>query len=44
MTHHNPTPLEVMSYLTDATFATVVVATIALAIALQLADRIGGRR
>jgi hypothetical protein len=45
MTHHTtPTLLEVMSYLTDATFASVVVATIAFAFTLQVINRIGGAR
>jgi hypothetical protein len=45
MTHHTtPTLLEVLSYLTDATFTSVVVATIAVAFTLQLINRIGGAR
>jgi hypothetical protein len=43
MTHHNPTPLEVLSYLTDATFVTVVALTLSVFIALELINRIGGR-
>ena len=45
MTHNTtPTLLEVLSYLTDATFASAVVATIAFAVALQLINKIGGAR
>ena len=45
MTHHTtPTLLEVLSYLTDATFTSVVVATIAFAFMLQVINRIGGAR
>ena len=45
MTHHTtPTVLEVLSYLTDATFTSVVVATIAFAFTLQAINRIGGAK
>jgi hypothetical protein len=43
MTHHNPTPLEVLSYLTDTTFVSVVALTLSVFIALELINRIGGR-
>jgi len=45
MKHHTtPTLLEVLSYLTDATFTSVVVATVAFAFTLQVINRIGGAK
>jgi hypothetical protein len=44
MTHHTPTLLEVLSYLTDTTFVSVVVLTIGTFIALQFINRIGGAK
>ena len=38
------TPLEVLSYLTDSTFLSVVAIGVALVVALNFIDRIGGRR
>lgn len=36
--------LEVLSYLTDSTFMSVVAIGVALVVALNFIDRIGGRR
>jgi len=45
MTHHTtPTMLEVLSYLTDPTFTTVVVLVVGTYAALQAANRIGGAK
>lgn len=44
MTHHTtPTLLEVLSYLTDPVFATVVVLTVGTFAALNAINKIGGR-
>ena len=44
MTHHTtPTLLEVLSYLTDPVFTTVVVLTVGTFAALTAIHRIGGR-
>jgi hypothetical protein len=40
----NPTPLEVLSYLTDGTFVTVVAVLVIGFIILNALNRIGGRR
>jgi hypothetical protein len=40
--HHTPTLLEVLSYLTDPVFTTVVVLTIGTFAALQFINKIGG--
>ena len=42
--HHTPTLLEVLSYLTDPVFTTVIVLTIGTFAALQFINRIGGAR
>jgi hypothetical protein len=42
--HHTPTLLEVLSYLTDTTFVSVVVLTIGTFAALQFINKIGGAR
>jgi hypothetical protein len=39
-----PTPLEVISYLTDATFVSLVVLLVVGFIALNAINKIGGRR
>lgn len=39
-----PTPLEVLSYLTDTTFVSVVALAFSVFIALEIVNRIGGRR
>jgi|LauGreDrversion2_6_1035139.scaffolds.fasta_scaffold386354_2 hypothetical protein len=39
-----PTPLEVISYLTDATFVSLVVLLVIGFIALNAINKIGGRR
>jgi hypothetical protein len=44
MTHTTPTPLEVLSYLTDTTFVPFAALTIILFVALNAVNRIGGRR
>ena len=45
MTHHTtPTPLEVLSYLTDTTFVSLVAVTFCVFITLEVINRIGGRR
>ena len=41
--HHTPTLLEVLSYLTDPVFTTVVVLTVGTFAALTAINRIGGR-
>ena len=38
------TTLEVLNYLTDSTFMSVVAIGVALVVALNTIDRIGGRR
>jgi len=42
--HHTPTLLEVLSYLTDPVFATVIVLTIGTFVALEIINKIGGAR
>ncbi len=42
--HHTPTLLEVLSYLTDPVFTTVIVLTIGTFAALQFINKIGGAR
>lgn len=37
------TPLEVLSYLTDPTFTTIVLLVVGTFVALEVIDRIGGR-
>lgn len=44
MTHHTPTLLEVLSYLTDPVFTTVVVLTVGTLAALNAINRIGGAK
>lgn len=45
MTHHTtPTMLEVLSYLTDPTFTTVVVLVVGTYAALNAINRIGGSK
>ena len=45
MTHHTtPTMLEVLSYLTDPTFTTVVVLVVGTYAALEAVNRIGGAK
>ena len=39
-----PTPLEIVSYLTDSTFMSVVALTVSVFIALEFINRIGGRK
>ena len=39
-----PTPLEIVSYLTDSVFTTVVVLTIGTFAALNAINKIGGRQ
>ena len=41
---NTPTTLEVLSYLTDSTFMSVVALTFAVFITLEAINRIGGRR
>ena len=41
--HHTPTLLEVLSYITDPVFTTVVVLTVGTFAALTAINRIGGR-
>jgi hypothetical protein len=40
---NTPTMLEVMSYLTDTTFVSIVALTFSVFIALEVINRIGGR-
>jgi hypothetical protein len=40
---NTPTTLEVLSYLTDSTFMSAVALTLAVFIALEAINRIGGR-
>ncbi len=40
---NTPTMLEVMSYLTDTTFVSVVALTFSVFLALEVINRIGGR-
>jgi hypothetical protein len=40
---NTPTTLEVLSYLTDSTFMSAVALTLAVFIALEVINRIGGR-
>jgi hypothetical protein len=40
----NTTTLEILSYLTDTTFVSVVALTFSVFIALEAINRIGGRR
>ncbi len=45
MTHHTtPTLLEVLSYITDPVFTTVVVLTVGTFAALQFINKIGGAK
>jgi hypothetical protein len=39
-----PTPLEVLSHLTDSTFMSVVAITVCAFVALEFINRIGGRK
>jgi hypothetical protein len=39
-----PTPLEIVSYLTDSTFMSIVALTVSVFIALEFINRIGGRK
>ena len=39
-----PTPLEIVSYLTDPTFMSIVALTVSVFIALEFINRIGGRK
>jgi hypothetical protein len=39
-----PTPLEIVTYLTDSTFMSIVALTVSVFIALEFINRIGGRK
>ena len=39
-----PTPLEIVSYLADSTFMSIVALTVSVFIALEFINRIGGRQ
>jgi hypothetical protein len=39
-----PTPLEIVTYLTDSTFMSAVALTVSVFIALEFINRIGGRK
>jgi hypothetical protein len=43
MTNTTPTTLEVLSYLTDTTFVSIVALTFSVFLALEAINRIGGR-